>query len=1472
MAAILGVYMVMSPLQAVFADPGVAVENLFIDEPEGVYTFESASAAPHQMYAEVVPDNAENTVVHWTTSDPYIVTVDENGLVTPHHAGSTWIYAYSDEDSQYGAWEQVDVSGIGLPDHLVVGLDQTDKKVEPEYINYIESEPEYSIADESIAAVAADGTLEPKELGHTTVTVTDGEDSVTTDLYVVDRLGDTQSPAEGSLLIYPDPSGRMSIDRYDGEGWVMQVYNTAGEDAIYDDDNSYFGTSLRYEASDKGSLLKVGDTYYSLGYFDGPFDEESWGLQSLYEKAVLESYTKDAEANTMTLVWNCGDQVEVTQTISYEQGKQYYDSSWTFHNLNDYDLSDVKFFHGNDTYLAGGDEGEGFWDEDNQAVGVKKTLDDGGMQVMTLTSTGQAPAAYASGDYQEDVFNPIVNDGALTDAVNPDPETDNGYALEWDTASLLYDEDWTLSARESFVIDTESDSGEVSNPEENSNSYIIMTPEDLDNMRLHPDADFKLGADIDMDSYLAETESGWEPVGSYDASNGDLSNAFTGTLDGNGHTISGLWTSDYFGNNIGLFGATKGATIKNLNLSNVYMEGSKNVGSLVGLAVGTTVDHVTAAGTVYGNGGFDDNSDYVTTNNVGGLIGYAKTMDAQPPVQTVITNSGSSVDVQTNAQSHDASDDLTQYLEYQGNHATGGLIGYADNVVVAKSYAKGSVTSNMGIETGGFIGYAKDVDVSESYSSGPVVGIIATGGFFGSLDISMPHQIVNNYSISDVQGYTHYADDLGGLVGFITGNVPSEAGAPEVISHNHFGGKLIYNDYYASTSIHMGLAYGDANLYSDYEGAFEFDHNYVNSENVEVIDGITLSPTEGFAYEKTTDEMRQQSTFDSGSELPSDWDFATIWEMSTGDNYNQGFPVFQWQNPALVSGITTSAGELDFDASNLSYTLNVDNSVSNATFTINTAQSGGAMTINDQEFAAGEPSSAFDLQEGDNVFTIYVQQDGRNVTYTVTIHRGAASSSSDNNSSDDDETDVPSSSSSGSSSSSSGGTVATPTDSTEKIEVSVDMGNGQSEVSKAVIERTTDANGVKKDKVTLTQDQAKEAVTKAKDANQPVVRIVIPDANDEVSETQVNVPKAALSEVQAAGKDLEIYTENGSVIVPSSSMADFNDDLYFRLVPVKAQTEQDKILNRAVKEDVVTTISKDLAPYVVSRPMTIETNMESRPVTLVLPLRDVTMPTNAQEKQTFLNSLAIYIEHEDGTKEVKRGTVVEYGNGQLGLQFDTDKFSTFTILSWDGQDLTAHHAYIKGYTDGTFKPEKATTRAEMAMMLARNLGYTQEANSSKVYPDVAATHWANGAIAFVKEKGLMVGDDNGNFRPEAAVTRAEMAVIAANYKQMDPLAGDASKGAFSDTDGHWAAGYIAAIKNAGIVNGYENGTYAPNKQLTRAETVTVLNKLFERGPLYGVQAGFWSDVADSNWAYANIMEASFSHDFDVRAEGGEQVK
>ncbi|MCM3714708.1 S-layer homology domain-containing protein [Alkalihalobacillus oceani] len=505
------------------------------------------------------------------------------------------------------------------------------------------------------------------------------------------------------------------------------------------------------------------------------------------------------------------------------------------------------------------------------------------------------------------------------------------------------------------------------------------------------------------------------------------------------------------------------------------------------------------------------------------------------------------------------------------------------------------------------------------------------------------------------------------------------------------------------------------------------------------------------------------------------------------------------------------------------------------------------------------------LRVGENVITVGIyDKENPHVLlgyYEVIVTRAGSSSGGGNGGSG------------GSGGSGGGNGGGTPGPVTEIIEVDVIIGgDNEVDITKAPIERTTHRDGTISDHVTFTEEKAEEAIEKAIEAEEQIVRIVIPDQNDEVSEVLVDVPRATVALLQENGIDLEIFTENATIQLPHTSLEGIDEDFFFRLVPVKDRDEREEIEERARVEQVVRAVAGDRNIEVVARPKTIETNLSSRPVVLTLPLRDVELPEDEAERAVFLQQLGIFIEHSDGDKEVVRGTPVTMQDGTLGLQFSVEKFSTFTIIHFLSDEAAEglHHAYIQGFQDGEFKPSRQVTRAQLAVMIARNLDYDErEWTGLMPYEDVPDWHYAAGEIAFVHEKGIMTGDQHGDFRANDRVTRAEMATVVANYRQLAIERG--SSISFSDTAGHWAADIIEANRTAGIINGYQDGSFKPNGGLTRAEAVVMINGMFERGPLYGINDSSFPDVANSHWAFAHIEEAARTHYYLLDEDGHEQI-
>jgi uncharacterized repeat protein (TIGR02543 family) len=194
-----------------------------------------------------------------------------------------------------------------------------------------------------------------------------------------------------------------------------------------------------------------------------------------------------------------------------------------------------------------------------------------------------------------------------------------------------------------------------------------------------------------------------------------------------------------------------------------------------------------------------------------------------------------------------------------------------------------------------------------------------------------------------------------------------------------------------------------------------------------------------------------------------------------------------------------------------------------------------------------------------------------------------------------------------------------------------------------------------------------------------------------------------------------------------------------------------------------------------------------------------------------------------------------------------------------------HYAYLIGYPDETIHPESNITRAEVVTIFFRLLDDSErDALWSKEngFSDVAVgKHWANTAISTLANAEVINGYPDGSFRPDAPMTRAELIAVVARFLKTPTVEGGT---AFTDVDGHWAKAYIYAAFEAGIIQGYGDGTFRPDALITRAEVVTIVNNLLGHNPR-SVDALLpemirWSDNADERkWYYIAIQEATNSH-------------
>lgn len=205
-------------------------------------------------------------------------------------------------------------------------------------------------------------------------------------------------------------------------------------------------------------------------------------------------------------------------------------------------------------------------------------------------------------------------------------------------------------------------------------------------------------------------------------------------------------------------------------------------------------------------------------------------------------------------------------------------------------------------------------------------------------------------------------------------------------------------------------------------------------------------------------------------------------------------------------------------------------------------------------------------------------------------------------------------------------------------------------------------------------------------------------------------------------------------------------------------------------------------------------------------------------------------------------------------------------------DLTSlnredHFAYVSGYKDGTVRPTNNITREEVAAIFYRLLTDVSRAvyeTGVNNFSDVDSSRWSNNAISTLANAGIISGYKEGTFKPGQTITRAEFAAIASRF---DSVSEDVTN-PFTDTEGHWAEQLISNAADKGWVGGYPDSTFRPSNAITRAEAMTLINKVLNRevdkeGLL--ADAKQWPDNQEGKWYYYQVLEATNSHDYERRS-------
>ena len=205
-----------------------------------------------------------------------------------------------------------------------------------------------------------------------------------------------------------------------------------------------------------------------------------------------------------------------------------------------------------------------------------------------------------------------------------------------------------------------------------------------------------------------------------------------------------------------------------------------------------------------------------------------------------------------------------------------------------------------------------------------------------------------------------------------------------------------------------------------------------------------------------------------------------------------------------------------------------------------------------------------------------------------------------------------------------------------------------------------------------------------------------------------------------------------------------------------------------------------------------------------------------------------------------------------------------------------HFAYIVGYPDGNVKPGSSITRAEVATIFFRLLTEdvrTANSTQSNSLSDVSRGQWFNHAISTLSSMGIVKGNPDGTFDPDAPITRAEFAAIAARFDDKNTN----TTSNFSDIASHWAKDEIGVAANKGWINGYPDSTFRPDQYITRAEAMTLVNRVLNRLPEKSEDLLDdmikWPDNADASvWYYLAVQEATNSHDYSDKSNADKYEK
>ncbi|MFP4698288.1 MAG: S-layer homology domain-containing protein [Eubacteriales bacterium] len=277
------------------------------------------------------------------------------------------------------------------------------------------------------------------------------------------------------------------------------------------------------------------------------------------------------------------------------------------------------------------------------------------------------------------------------------------------------------------------------------------------------------------------------------------------------------------------------------------------------------------------------------------------------------------------------------------------------------------------------------------------------------------------------------------------------------------------------------------------------------------------------------------------------------------------------------------------------------------------------------------------------------------------------------------------------------------------------------------------------------------------------------------------------------------------------------------------------------------------------------TNVEEYNYTVSEGILTITVPKlNKKENLDIKIIYTVDSEIDSITKSVINYEIEEKDN-YINLEDDKAKV---VLLVYPNDFEGLHKKYIEGFPDEEFKPNQNLTRAEISTMLVEALELDMS-KLSDTFDKELEGHWAKDYIGCVAEAGIVIGYEDGTFRPDEPITRGELATIIAKVLKLEEKIKENSH--FIDIDAHWARGYIDAIYYFSIISGYEDDTFKPNNYILRSEAVVMINKLLFRGPLM-TEERIFTDCMQDDWFFGDVMEAGINHIYKYDGEVEKHIR